>query len=345
MRRVGAAVELPAALAAGSAEAMAAFGDGSVYLEREISPARHIEVQLLGDRQGTIVAIGERDCSIQRRHQKLVEEAPAPGLDTDERRELHAMAIQVAQAVGVENAVTAEFLFDTDRRFWFLEVNTRLQVEHGVSELVADVDIVREQLFVAAGRPLSERVRAAAAHAEAPTRHAIEVRISAEDPARDFAPAPGRIGRWAMSAGPGVRVDTAVEAGERIPPDYDPLIAKIMVVDTDRPAAIARLARALDETVVTGVQTTLPFHRDVIAEPAFLEGDQSIDWVDRRWTAALLPGRAAALEAARWAAAAAATPPPETARGRGTARTVPDGESQSEWARAGRRSSVDRWPS
>jgi acetyl/propionyl-CoA carboxylase alpha subunit len=147
-----------------------------------------------------------------------------------------------------------------------------------------------------------------------------------------------------MPAGPGVRVDTAVEAGERIPPDYDPLIAKIMVVDTDRPAAIARLARALDETVVTGVQTTLPFHRVVIAEPAFLAGDQSIDWVDRHWTAALLPGRAAALEAARWAAAAAATRPPEATRGRRTARTIPDGESQSEWARAGRRSSADRWP-
>jgi acetyl/propionyl-CoA carboxylase alpha subunit len=345
MRRVGSAAELPAALAAGAAEAEAAFGDGSVYLEREIGPARHVEVQLLGDRQGTIVAIGERDCTIQRRHQKLIEEAPAPGLDADERHELHGMAVRVARAVGVENAVTAEFLFDAERRFWFLEVNTRLQVEHGVSELVADLDIVREQLFLAAGQPLSERVRAAAAQAAAPTRHAIEVRISAEDPARDFAPAPGRIGRWDMPAGPGVRVDTAVAAGERIPPDYDPLIAKIMVVDTERPAAIARLARALDETVVTGVQTTLPFHRAVIAEPAFVAGDHSIDWVDRHWAAALLPGRAATLDSARWAAAAAATEPFGSGDGRAAARSSADGPAGSEWARAGRLSSVDRWPS
>ncbi|HZC32893.1 MAG TPA: biotin carboxylase N-terminal domain-containing protein, partial [Candidatus Bathyarchaeia archaeon] len=261
MRRVASAAELPAALAAGSAEAQASFGDGSVYLEREIHDARHIEVQLLGDRQGTILAVGERDCSLQRRHQKLLEESPAPGLTATERGDLHAKAIQVAQASRLENAVTAEFLFDRDRRFWFLEVNTRLQVEHGVTELVADLDIVREQLFLAAGRPLSDRARAAAARAATPDRHAIEARISAEDPARGFAPAPGRIGRWEMSAGPGVRLDTAVAAGERVAPDYDPLIAKILVVDADRPAAIGRLVRALDETLITGIQTTLPFHR------------------------------------------------------------------------------------
>jgi acetyl/propionyl-CoA carboxylase alpha subunit len=344
MRRVATAVALPAALAAGAAEAQAAFGDGSVYLEREIAPARHIEVQLLGDRQGTILAIGERDCSIQRRHQKLIEEAPAPGLDADERRELHEMAIRVARGAGVENAVTAEFLFDADRRFWFLEVNTRLQVEHGVTELVSDLDIVREQLFIAAGRPLSDRVRAAAENAKAPTRHAIEVRVSAEDPARDFAPAPGRIGRWDMPSGPGIRVDTATAAGERIPPDYDPLLAKIMVVDTDRPAAIARLARALEETVVTGVQTTLPFHRALIAEPAFLESDHSIDWVDRHWAEVLVTGRAAALEAARWAAARSVARPAEPARRQATPARRRDAEPDSEWARAGRLASIDRWP-
>ena len=349
MRRVTAAAELPAALAAGAAEAEAAFGDGSVYLEREIAPARHIEVQLLGDRQGTIVALGERDCSLQRRHQKLVEESPAPGLRPEERRDLHAMAVRAALAAGLENAATAEFLFDAERHFWFLEVNTRLQVEHGVSELVADVDIVREQLFLAAGRPLSERIRAAAGRAVEPGRHAIEVRLSAEDPAREFAPAPGRIGRWEMPAGPGIRVDTAVGEGERIPPDYDPLIAKILVVDADRPAAIARLSRALDETLVTGIQTTLPFHRWVMSDPGFQEGGLTIDWVDANWATKLEPGRSAALETARWAAAHAFREPsggsasthadaaPTAARS-GRATVV------SEWARAGRAEAVDRWP-
>jgi acetyl-CoA carboxylase biotin carboxylase subunit len=255
------------------------------------------------------------------------------------------MAVRAAQAAGLENAATAEFLFDAARRFWFLEVNTRLQVEHGVTELVSDVDIVREQLFLAAGRPLSDRIRGAADRAASPDRHAMEVRLSAEDPARDFAPAPGRIGRWEMPAGPGVRVDTAVEAGERVPPDYDPLIAKILVVDADRPAAIDRLARALDETVVTGIQTTLPFHRWVVADQGFRHGGLPIDWVDQHWSEALVPGRAAALEAARWAAADHVV-----VSGRGgppglAPRSVDPGMSLSpEWARAGRAAAVDRWP-
>ncbi|HEX5825097.1 MAG TPA: biotin carboxylase N-terminal domain-containing protein [Candidatus Limnocylindrales bacterium] len=341
MRRVASEAELPAALAAGSAEATAAFGDGSVYLELEISPARHIEVQLLGDRQGTIVALGERDCSLQRRHQKLIEESPAPGLGVDERRELHATAVRAARAAGLENAATAEFLFDAKRRFWFLEVNTRLQVEHGVTELVADVDIVREQLFVAAGRPLSDRVRAAAERAADPDRHAIEVRLSAEDPARDFAPTPGRIDRWEMPAGPGVRVDTAVAAGERVPPDYDPLIAKILVVDVDRAAAIGRMARALDETVVTGIQTTLPFHRWVMSDPGFRDGARAIDWVDEHSATTLKPGRSAALDAARWAAAVHVAG--STGDHASPARVAP--AAASEWARAGRARAVDRWPS
>jgi acetyl/propionyl-CoA carboxylase alpha subunit len=342
MRRVTSPAELPAALAAGSAEAASAFGDGAVYLELEIQPARHIEVQLFGDRQGTVVALGERDCSLQRRHQKLIEEAPAPGLDASERRELHATAIRAARAASLENAATAEFLFDADRRFWFLEVNTRLQVEHGVTELVADIDIVREQLFVAAGRPLSGRMRTAADRAAEPDRHAIEVRLSAEDPARDFAPTPGRIGRWEMPSGPGVRVDTAVAAGERIPPEYDPLIAKILVVDADRPAAIGRLARALEETVVTGIQTTLPFHRSVISDPGFEAGGLTTDWVDEYWATTLEPSRAAGLEAARWAAAdLVASPVAIIGADPSAAATDP---AASEWARTGRSRAVDRWP-
>ena len=274
---------LPAALAAGAAEALAAFGDGAVYLEREVRPARHIEVQLLGDADGTIVALGERDCSIQRRHQKLVEESPAPGLTPDERAELHDLAIRAARAAKLHNAATAEFLFDTERRFWFLEVNARLQVEHGVTELVTDLDLVAEQLWIAAGAPLSEAVLTAAANALTPTRHAIEVRLAAEDPARAFAPSPGRVGEWRMPSGPGVRVDTALRAGERVPPDYDPLIAKIMTVGPDRDTAIDRMRRALDEVAVTGIQTTLPFDRALMRDPAFAAGEISTDWVATHW--------------------------------------------------------------
>ena len=283
MRRVTSAVELPAALAAGSHEAASAFGDGAVYLEREIRPARHLEVQLLGDATGRVIALGERDCSLQRRHQKLVEEAPAPGLSAAQRRELHEMAVRVASAAGLRNAATCEFLHDEAGRSWFLEVNTRLQVEHGVTELVAGVDIVREQLWLAAGASLSPEAEAAAVGAADPTSHAIEVRLSAEDPARDSRPTPGRVTHWVMPAGPGVRVDTAMEVGQRVPPDYDPLIAKLMVHATDRPAAIARLRRALDETEIGGIQTTLPFHRAIAHDPSFAAGAMTTDWVDAHW--------------------------------------------------------------
>jgi acetyl-CoA carboxylase biotin carboxylase subunit len=338
MRRVTTAAELPAALAAGSAEARSAFGDGSVYLEREIRPARHVEVQLIGDSDGRVVALGERDCSLQRRHQKLVEESPAPGLGEDQRRELHAAAVRAAEAAGLANAATVEFLLDPDGRFWFLEVNTRLQVEHGVTELVSGVDIVREQLWIAAGRPLSPEVIEAGGRAANPRRHAIEVRLSAENPARAFVPAPGRIGRWEMPAGPGVRVDTGFGAGDRVPPDYDPLIAKLMVVDADRPAAIARLSRALDETIVSGIQTTLPFHRFVARHPGFAAGDLSIDWVEDEWSPAVEAHRAGALKAASWAAAAA------PARASDGAMPPDPQEAGSGWAREGRLQAINRWP-
>lgn len=342
MRRVPTARELPAALAAGAAEALSAFGDGSVYLEREILPARHIEVQLMADADGMVVPVGERDCSLQRRHQKLVEESPAPGLSDDERRELHAMAVRLGQAASLRNAATAEFLFDEDRRFWFLEVNTRLQVEHGVTELAADVDLVHEQLLVAAGRPLSARLLAASVAAGRPTRHAIEVRLSAEDPGRDFAPAPGRIGRWRLPAGPGVRVDTAFEAGDRVPPDYDPLVAKLLVVDADRPAAIARLARVLDEVEISGIQTTLPFHRFVAAHEGFREGRLSTNWVVEEWDAAVAGIRQAALLVAAETAAAAtlvAAPAPSGGGGAGATVGPVDG-----WGRVAREDATDRWP-
>lgn len=340
MRRVAAPSELPAALAAGSAEARAAFGDGAVYLEREVRPARHIEVQLLGDVGGTIVALGERDCSVQRRHQKLVEESPAPGLTREERAELHAMAVRAASAAGLHNAATAEFLFDRDRRFWFLEVNARLQVEHGVTELVTDLDLVAEQLWIAAGEPLSDDVRAAAAVAMAPTRHAMEVRLAAEDPSRAFAPVPGRVGTWVMPSGPGVRVDTAIRAGERIPPDYDPLIAKILTSGPDRATAIRRMRRALDEVQITGIQTTLPFDRALVRNRAFVAGDDlSTEWVEHHWDGPANRARVYALATAVAAATAV------TSGASRPASLHKDGALPgAAWRAAGRVDATERWP-
>jgi acetyl/propionyl-CoA carboxylase alpha subunit len=347
MRRVTRAADLPAALAAGSHEAASAFGDGSVYLEREILPARHIEVQLLGDATGRIVALGERDCSLQRRHQKLVEEAPAPGLSPDERRDLHAMAVRVAAAAGLRNAATAEFLRAPDGSFYFLEVNTRLQVEHGVTELVTGLDIVREQFRLAAGWPLSGVALAAAAAAAEPTGHAIEVRIAAEDPGREFAPTPGRIGRWVMPAGPGVRVDSGVAAGDRVPPEYDNLVAKLMVHAADRAAAIDRLGRALDETEIGGIQTTLPFHRFVAASPAFRDADLSTGWVADQWDgaadhrrAALVAMAAAGLRAMLLGAGAGPEGPfPGPPHG-----DIRPGSTDGRWRSTGRLDATDRWP-
>ena len=352
MRRVTRPEDLAAALVAGSHEAASAFGDGSVYLEREISPARHIEVQLLGDSTGRVVALGERDCSLQRRHQKLVEEAPAPGLSTEQRRHLHELAVRVATAAGLRNAATAEFLMAPDGEFYFLEVNTRLQVEHGVTELVSGLDIVREQLYLAAGRPLSDAAIAAADRAAEPAGHAIEVRISAEDPGRDFAPTPGRVGRWVMAAGPGVRVDTAIDPGERVPPEYDNLIAKLMVHAGDRNAAIDRLARALDETEISGIQTTVPFHRFVARDPSFRAGALSTGWVGEHWdgpgawrTAARRAQLAVGLHAADGGTAGPVSGSALAGLGRMPATTSsgPD-HGNGAWHRAGLEAAIDRWP-
>ena len=365
MRRVESARDLPTALLDGSHEAAAAFGDGRVYLEREIAPARHIEVQLLGDATGRVLAIGERDCSLQRRHQKLVEEAPAPGLTTAERRSIHALAVAVASAAGLTNAATAEFLRAEDGSFHFLEVNTRLQVEHGVTELVTGLDIVREQFHLAAGYPLSAAAIEAAERAAEPAGHAIEVRIAAEDPGNDFAPTPGTIGRWLMPAGPGVRVDTAVEAGDRIPPEYDNLIAKVMVHAGDRDQALDRLARALRETEVSGIQTTLPFHRFVAAHGGFRRGELSTGWVDEHWdartswdraqrlaglAAALVWGRSGGsagvgLDSSRGTASVGGDGNPTGADRQVTPAADQDGTGgASTWSRAALEAATDRWP-
>jgi acetyl/propionyl-CoA carboxylase alpha subunit len=336
MRRVLRASDLPAALVAGSTEAASAFGDGAVYLEREIVPARHVEVQLLGDATGRVVAIGERDCSIQRRHQKLVEEGPAPGLDPSQRHALHDMAVALGTAAGLVNAATAEFLLAPDGTFSFLEVNTRLQVEHGVTELVSGLDIVHEQLWLAAGRPLSDRALAAARAATDPAGHAIQVRLTAEHPGRDFAPTPGRITHWVMPAGPGVRVDTAIEEGDRVPPEYDNLIAKLMVHAADRDAAVDRLGRALDELEVGGIQTTLPFHRFVARSPAFRAAQLSTGWVADHWDGAA--AYALAVARAKRVATLVEDPAPQPPSGRVV------GSGRSAWRTAARVAGTDRWP-
>ena len=343
MRRVEDAAGLTTALAEGSREAEAAFGDGSVYLEREITGARHIEVQLLGDDYGGLIAVGERDCSLQRRNQKLVEEAPAPGLTPEQRRELHAMAVRVGSAAGMTNAATAEFLYAADGAFHFLEVNARLQVEHGVTELVGGLDIVREQFHLAAGAPLSAAARAAASRAADPGSHAIEVRIAAEDPGRAFAPTPGRLTQWEMPAGPGVRVDAGVVAGDTVPSEYDNLVAKLMVHAPDRDAAIDRLRRALDETRIAGIQTSLPFHRFVARHAGFRDARVSTSWVADEWD-----GASAAATHARLAQRAAAlvahlTDGIDAPAVRPADPAERDGRSRS-WWRAGQMAAVDRWP-
>jgi len=344
MRRVDDAGQLIEAVEAAAREAAAAFGDGAVYLERYVERARHVEVQLLGDAQGTIVALGERDCSTQRRHQKLVEEAPAPGLSNEQRRTLHQLAIEVARTVGLRNAATAEFLLTPEGDFWFLEVNARLQVEHGVTELVSDVDLVHEQLWLACGRPLSERTLAAAARAATPPRHAIEVRLSAENPARDFAPDPGVISVWRTPSGPGVRVDAGVEEGSVVSPSYDPLLAKLMVVGDDRPTALARLARAMDEFEIGGLQTTLPFHRWLVGRPDFASAEGlSTDYVGRHWRPAELVPRAA-LRAAELAARAAADGRGAAPPGIPSSGASSGSSSNSAWWRAGIAEATERRP-
>ena len=269
MRVVEAEDELGSAYAAASLEAEAAFGDGSLYLEKALSPARHVEVQVLGDGGGGVLTLGERECSIQRRHQKLIEESPSPALDPTAREEMESAVERACVAIGYRNAGTFEFLLGPDGTFHFIELNCRLQVEHPVSEVVTGIDVVREQIRLAAGERLELRGRA-------PRRgHAIEIRINAEDPARGFAPAPGTVTRFRPSLGAGVRIDTAMRDGSEIPPYYDSLIAKVIVWDETRRAAIARARRALSELEIAGITTTRELALDVLASPEFRSGDYS----------------------------------------------------------------------
>ncbi len=273
-------IELAELVGQAAMEAEAAFGDSSVYLEKLLVDARHVEVQVLGDSHGNLIHLFERECSLQRRRQKLLEESPAPALDPETRAAMTEAALRIAEAANYENAGTIEFLLDRDGAFYFIEMNTRIQVEHPVTELVTGVDLVKEQLRIAAGEPLSiaqEEVELDGA--------AIEVRINAEDPARAFLPSPGEITALALPGGPGVRIDTAAFAGYHVPPFYDSLVAKLICWGRDRDEAIARTRRALGELVVEGISTTVPFHIELLDDPAVRAGDYHVEFLEQRGAA------------------------------------------------------------
>jgi acetyl-CoA carboxylase, biotin carboxylase subunit len=274
MRLVHAPEQLEAAYSMARAEAEAAFSDASLYLEKALVPARHVEVQVLCDKDGGVLTLGERECSIQRRHQKLVEESPSPALDPETREEMEAAAERACRTIGYENAGTFEFLLGSDGAFHFIELNARLQVEHPVSEVVTGIDIVRQQLRIAAGQPLPVTGRAAR------RGHAIEIRLNAEDPAKGFAPAPGTIKRFRPPLGPGVRIDTHLEEGSTITPYYDSLIAKLVVWAEDRPAAIGRGLRALGEIELGGVPTTRELALDILRSDEFVSGEYSTSFLE-----------------------------------------------------------------
>jgi len=263
--------------AMGRTEANAAFGNPEMFMERYCQRPRHIEIQVIGDKHGHYTHLGERECSIQRRHQKVIEEAPSAALPDDVRQKIQSAAVTAIETIGYHNVGTMEFLLDTDNRFYFMEMNTRLQVEHPVTELVHGVDLVREQIRIAAGEPLSESVMSSDRR---PRGHAIELRVNAEDP-NTFAPWPGKITALHMPGGLGVRVDTHVYAGYVVPPNYDSLLAKVIVHDVDRPAAIRRAKRCLDEMVIEGPRTNIPFLRRIVNHPDFIRGDFDTGFVGR----------------------------------------------------------------
>ncbi|MBA3539668.1 MAG: acetyl-CoA carboxylase biotin carboxylase subunit [Deltaproteobacteria bacterium] len=264
------------AWAMGRTEAQNAFGNPEMYMERYCQKPRHIEIQVVADMHGHYAHLGERECSIQRRHQKVLEEAPSIALTELTRQKLQTAAVRAIQAIGYTNVGTLEFLLDTDGSFYFMEMNTRIQVEHPVTELVTGIDLVREQIRIAAGEPLSFD----ASEERRPRGHAIELRINAEDP-NTFAGSPGKITALHMPGGLGVRVDTHVYAGYVVPPHYDSMIAKIIVHDIDRPAAIRRARRCLDELVIEGIRTNTPFLKRIINHPDFIKGDFDTGFVAR----------------------------------------------------------------
>jgi acetyl-CoA carboxylase biotin carboxylase subunit len=276
MRIVYEADQFPQMFNLAQNEALAAFGNGAVYVEKYLEHPRHVEIQVMGDSCGKVVHMGERDCTVQRRHQKLIEECPCPAITDELRDRMGRAAVALSANIGYIGAGTLEFLLDTDGRFYFMEMNTRIQVEHPVTEMVTSFDLVKEQIRVAAGEPISfqgdgRRLRG----------HAIECRINAEDPYRNFQPSPGLITAYHPPGGPGVRVDTHVYAGYTVPPYYDSLLAKVIVHGNDRQEALTRMGQALDSFILEGVTTTIPFLARVIRHPDFVAGRIDTRFLER----------------------------------------------------------------
>ena len=277
MRVVHTEAHLTNAITLTKSEAKAAFGNGEVYMEKFLENPRHVEIQVLADGQGNAIHLGERDCSMQRRHQKVVEEAPAPGISADQRDAIGKVCVEACQRIGYRGAGTFEFLYENGR-FYFIEMNTRIQVEHPVTELITGVDLVREQLLIAAGEKLSIRQTDIRING-----HAIECRINAEDP-DTFLPCPGIVKRFEGAGGPGVRIDTHIYDGYRIPPNYDSMIGKLVVHGRDRDTAIARMRIALAEMVVDGIKTNIPLQQRILADGGFQQGGQNIHYLEKRIT-------------------------------------------------------------
>ncbi|HLQ34853.1 MAG TPA: acetyl-CoA carboxylase biotin carboxylase subunit, partial [Chloroflexota bacterium] len=276
LRVVRSAEDLARVYPTAQAEAESAFGSGELYLERYLEQARHVEIQVLVDQHGNAFHLGERDCSIQRRHQKLVEESPSPAVSAELRQKMGTLAAKAAAKVGYTNAGTMEFLVDGKGRFYFMEINTRIQVEHPVTEVVYDVDLVKLQLAVAAGEKLNLKQADLR-----PRGHAIECRINAEDSERDFAPQAGEVKELILPGGPGIRVDSHLYQGYHVPPFYDSLVAKVIAHGLDRAEANARMRRALEELTIGGIKTSIPFHLRVLSDPVFLNGEADTTYVDR----------------------------------------------------------------
>jgi acetyl-CoA carboxylase biotin carboxylase subunit len=275
MRVAADSVQLGTAITSARSEATASFGDGGVYIEKYLKPIRHIEIQIMADQHGNVIHLGERDCSVQRRHQKLIEESPSPAISPAMRKRMGDAAVQAARSINYEGAGTFEFIFTGDD-FYFMEMNTRIQVEHPVTEFITGVDLVKEQIRVASGLPLSLKQE------EIEFRgHSIECRINAEDPDKNFLPSPGKIDAYIAPGGPGVRVDSHCYPGYSIPPFYDSLVSKLIVWGRDRPEAIQRMLRALDEYAITGIKTTIPFHQKVLLHEAFQRGDVHTDFIEK----------------------------------------------------------------
>ena len=322
MRVVGRDEDFEAAWRGATGEATAAFGAPALYLERQITKARHVEMQILADGRGKVVWLGERDCSIQRRHQKLIEESPGPSVTEELRAQLGAAAVRIAERAGYVNAGTVEFLIEMNGKFNFLEVNTRLQVEHPVTEMVTGLDLVALQLQIAAGEPLPFSQDQISRRGVA-----IECRITAEDPFAGFVPASGRVALVREPAGPGIRVDSALFSGMTVPSEYDSLLAKVIAHGRDRKEAIGRMRRALDEMRVAGIPTSLPFHRAALSEQEFVTGRYDTDFVSR-WDPKKAP------DLSDGAAAAGALAAVLAMRSRGERRALPP--SDPAWARAAR---------